>query len=82
MKTNLNYPLHDQFKSPTFNTNNLGYVNGFDGGRDIQIPKPKIYLELIVQGIYYSKLFRGQRQSLFLPINPEEILKNMIQVLR
>ena len=37
----LQYPLHDNFTSPTTNTNNLGLVNGNDGGRDIMIPKPK-----------------------------------------
>ena len=26
---------------PELMTNNLGYVNGIDGGRDVLVPKPK-----------------------------------------
>ncbi len=39
--TKLEYPLHDNFISATTSTNNLGYVNGDEGGRDIIIPKPR-----------------------------------------
>ncbi len=39
--TKLEYPLHDNYVSATTSTNNLSYVNGDDGSRDITIPKPK-----------------------------------------
>ncbi len=76
IKTNLNYPLHDQFKSPTFNTNNLGYVNGFDGGRDIQIPKPKNLFRINCLGASTTQNCLEDKGKVYsYPLILEEILK-------
>lgn len=39
--TKLSFPLNNSsYETPNLKTNNLGYNNGFDGGRDILMPKP------------------------------------------
>ena len=37
----LNYPLHSNYYASILTTNNLGFYNGPNGDRDIEIPKPK-----------------------------------------
>ena len=41
-KSKLNFRLNEgNYFAPALSTNNLGYINGPDGGRDVLIPNPK-----------------------------------------
>ena len=73
----LNYPLHNQFySSPELKTNNLGHVNGIDGGRDVLIPKPKNIFRINCLGASATQMYLQDDSSVYsYPLELEKILK-------
>ena len=73
----LNYPLHNQFySSPELKTNNLGHVNGIDGGRDVLIPKPKNIFRINCLGASTTQMYLQDDSSVYsYPLELEKILK-------
>ena len=75
--TKLNYPLHNQvYSAPELKTNNLGNVNGIDGGRDVIIPKPKNIFRINCLGASTTQNYLQDDSSVYsYPLELEKILK-------
>ena len=73
----LNYPLHNQvYSSPELKTNNLGYINGVDGGRDVLIPKPKNIFRINCMGASTTQSYLQDDSGVYsYPLELEKILK-------
>ncbi len=73
----LNYPLSKNFySSPVLQTNNLGYVNGIDGARDIKIPKPKGLFRINCLGASTTQNYLQFNNEVYsYPLELERILK-------
>lgn len=73
----LNYPLHNQvYSAPGLKTNNLGHVNGIDGGRDVLIPKPKNIFRINCLGASTTQNYLQDDSSVYsYPLELEKILK-------
>ena len=80
--TKLNYPLHNEvYSAPELKTNNLGHVNGIDGGRDVLIPKPKNIFRINCLGASTTQNYLQDDSSVYsYPLELEKILKTKNKV--
>ena len=73
----LNYPLSkDLYSSLPLQTNNLGYVNGIDGARNVKIPKPKDLFRINCLGASTTQNYLQFNNEVYsYPLELEKILK-------
>jgi lysophospholipase L1-like esterase len=75
---NTRYPLHrGKFKTCALKTNNLGFFNGYNGDRDVVVPKPNDLFRINCLGASTTQnyiSFEGKHYSY--PLELENILKN------
>lgn len=78
----LNYPLNNEvYSMPELMTNNLGYVNGIDGGRDVLVPKPKNIFRINCIGASTTQYYLKYGSSVYsYPLELEKILKEKNKV--
>ena len=78
----LNYPLHKgKFYSSQFTTNNLGFINGVKGDRDIIIPKPKGLYRINCIGASTTGNYVKFGQKIYsYPLELEKILKSSLPI--
>tara|TARA_A100001015_G_C14990776_1_gene713830 strand:- start:418 stop:1638 length:1221 start_codon:yes stop_codon:yes gene_type:complete len=74
------YPLHKgKFKTCDLRTNNLGFFNGYNGDRNIEVPKPKNLFRINCLGASTTQnyiSFEGKNYSY--PLELEKIIKQKI----
>lgn len=73
----INFPLHEKtYLEKTYPTNNLGYINGYDGNRDVLIPKPKDMFRINCLGASTTQYYLSYKnQTYSYPLELEKILK-------
>lgn len=73
----MNYPLNSSFYSAEVKTNNLRFVNGTNGDRDVVIPKPKnLYRINCIGGSTTQNYFKVNNENFSYPLELEKILKS------
>ena len=73
----MNYPLSSNFYSADVKTNNLRFVNGTNGDRDVVIPKPKnLYRINCIGGSTTQNYFKVNNENFSYPLELEKILKS------
>ncbi len=73
----LSYPLSKNiYTSPKLQTNNLGYINGIDGARQVKIPKPKDLIRINCLGASTTQNYLELNDQIYsYPLELEKILK-------
>ena len=73
----INFPLHTKtYRGPILPTNNLGYVNGNDGNRDVLMPKPKDVFRINCLGASTTQYYLSYKDHIYsYPLELEKILK-------
>ena len=73
----MNYPLNSNFYSAALKTNNLRFVNGPNGDRDVVIPKPKSLYRINCIGGSTTQNYLKENNKIFsYPLELEKILKS------
>ena len=72
----LNFPLNNNsYELPGLKTNNLGYNNGFDGGRNILTPKPNNIFRINCLGASTTQYYLKEGANIYsYPMSLENIL--------
>jgi lysophospholipase L1-like esterase len=72
----LSFPLNkNSYEAPRLKTNNLGYNNGFDGGRDILTPKPNNIFRINCLGASTTQYYLKEGANTYsYPMSLENIL--------
>ena len=76
-KKKLSFTLNkNSYFAPALSTNNLGYLNGPDGGRDVLIPKPKGLFRVNCLGESNTQYYLSDKNGTYSwPLELEKILK-------
>ena len=76
-KKKLKFSLSEKYYfAPALSTNNLGYLNGLDGGRDVLIPKPKGLFRVNCLGESTTQYYLSDKNGTYSwPLELEKILK-------
>ncbi len=80
MSATVDFPLYKNFHAPALSTNNLGFVNGPNGDRNIEIPKPNNLIRINCLGASTTGnhiVLNGNNHSY--PLELEKILKQKTQ---
>lgn len=73
----INYPLNTSFYSAEVRSNNLRFINGLNGDRDIIVPKPKnLYRINCIGGSTTQNYLKLNNDHFSYPIELEKILKS------
>ena len=77
-KSKLNYPLSKNiYTSPKLQTNNLGYINGVNGDRQVKLPKPKNLIRVNCLGASTTQNYLQLNEEIYsYPLELEKILKS------